>query len=392
MLYFNHTMTRQMKQLVFLIFFSTLLVYMLTSPGDTVYNYFIRLADAFLKRRVYLAEAPPWLNELIPIDEKYFVVYPPMPAIVLLPFVALFRSNFSQTLFSILIGSFNAVLAYLVLGKLKLGKEVQIWATILFTFGTNHWFLASVGSVWYLAHVLAVFFLLLAIHEVLTKKRTVLIGMFLGAAYLSRLPTILSFPFFVILLFSKRKKLPLQLIKLGLGILPFVVFGLFYNYLRFGNIFEFGYSLVPGVLDDPRFKYGLVNLRYVPRHLKVFFLKLPIFSREFPFVKPSWMGMAIWLTTPVFLFSLLAKIKEKIVQALWLTIFLISIPAFIHCGEGYTQFGYRFAMDFIPFLLLLTTMGIGRKVQWYHKTLIIISIIVNLWGVLWINKFGWVGW
>jgi hypothetical protein len=27
--------------------------------------------------------------------------------------------------------------------------------------------------------------------------------------------------------------------------------------------------------------------------------------------------------------------------------------------------------------------------RWNQKTLIAISILVNLWGVLWINKFGW---
>lgn len=392
MLYFNHTMSNQKRQLIFLLFFSTFLIYMFSSPGEAVHNYFVRLADVFLRGRAYLTEAPAWLNELIPIEGKYMVVYPPMPAIVLLPFVAFFGLTFSQTLFSILIGSLNAILVYFALGKLKLSKESQIWATILFAFGTNHWFLASVGSAWYLAHILAVFFLLLAIHATLTKKRVVLIGIFLGAAFLSRLPTILSLPFFVILLYSKKKELPLQLIKLGLGILPFVVFSLFYNYLRFKNIFEFGYSLVPGVLNDPRFKYGLVDLRYVPRHLKVVFLKLPVFSNEFPFIKPSWMGMALWLTSPAFVFSLLAKIKEKIVKASWLAIFLVAIPAFIHCGEGYAQFGYRFAMDFTPFLLLLTAIGIGKKIKWFHKTLIIASILINFWGVLWINKFGWVGW
>jgi hypothetical protein len=33
--------------------------------------------------------------------------------------------------------------------------------------------------------------------------------------------------------------------------------------------------------------------------------------------------------------------------------------------------------------------GIGRELRWYHKALIIAGVLVNLWGVLFINKFEW---
>ena len=66
-------------------------IYFITSPGNTSYNYFTRLADAFLNQRYYLTEGPPWLNELIPIgNDRFFVAYAPMPAIVAIPFVAFF--------------------------------------------------------------------------------------------------------------------------------------------------------------------------------------------------------------------------------------------------------------------------------------------------------------
>jgi hypothetical protein len=48
-------------------------------------------------------------------------------------------------------------------------------------------------------------------------------------------------------------------------------------------------------------------------------------------------------------------------------------------------------MDFYPFLFLLTVKGIGDEIRWDHKVLIVAGILINLWGVLWINKFGWVG-
>ena len=62
---------------------------------------------------------------------------------------------------------------------------------------------------------------------------------------------------------------------------------------------------------------------------------------------------------------------------------------FIKSGTGWTQFGYRYALDFYPFLLLLTLRGIGEQLKWYHKLLIVLSVLVNIWGVLFINIFEW---
>jgi len=374
-----------------LLFLSIFLIYFSTGPAQpTPYNYFVRLAEAFSHGRIYLTEAPSWLNELIPLQEKYFVVYPPLPAIFLLPFVFSFGANFSQTLFSNLLGALNAVLVFLILGKLKIGKKTQIWTTILFALGTNHWFLASIGSAWYLAHIVAVFFILLAIRETLGSKRALLVGLFLGAAFWSRLPTILAFPFFAVLLWQKKNFKPFLKLTLGVGL--FVCLNFLYNFLRFRTIFDVGYALIPGVLNEPWSKLGLFNLHYLPRHLKILFLKLPLFSHSPPYLRPSYEGLALWLTTPAFIFALKAKIREKIAWAAWLVIFLIAIPNFTHSTVGFSQFGYRFAMDFTPFLILLTVLGIKQKIKWYHQVLIIVGVVINLWGVLWINKFGWVGW
>ncbi len=156
-------------KILILLFASTFIIYSLTSGGPTPYNYFVRLADAFLHGRLYLTEAKPWFSELIPINGRYYGYYPPMPALVILPFIAFKGLTFDQTFVSILLGSFNSVLIYLFFKKFlynngKKSNIVAIAISILFAFGTIHWYLASVGSTWYFAHVTAVFFLLLALN------------------------------------------------------------------------------------------------------------------------------------------------------------------------------------------------------------------------------------
>ncbi|BCX14492.1 MAG: hypothetical protein KatS3mg088_175 [Patescibacteria group bacterium] len=370
------------------IFFLFLLVYIITSAGKTPYDYFLRLSQAFLEGKYYIDENPPWLSELIPSgDGKFYIVHPPMPAILLIPFLMIFK-NFQQQYIAHIIGALIPVVVFNLSLKIKKNIKLAIWSSLLSGFGTIIWFLSSVGSSWYLGQITACLFLLLAIYKLITSDDPIKIGVFLGAAYLSRVNIIICIPFFIFLLKKKGVK---EFAKLILGFMPFFIFNSIYNYIRFGTIFDVGYSKIPGIFEEPWYQKGLVNISYIPDHLKILLLGMPKIISHFPYIIPSWAGMAIWLTTPAFVFSLFAPIKEMVVKWSWISIFLISTIILSHGGTGFTQFGYRYAVDFYPFLFLLTIRGVAKtKLKKIHWILLFISIIVNLWGVLWINKFQWV--
>jgi len=380
---------RKETKISILIFLAFLLIYFLSSPGKTPYDYFLRLANAFLKGKYYLEENPPWLSELIPQGKnKFFVVHPPMPAVLLTPFVLIFKERFEQQYLAHILGALIPVVVFNLALKIKKDLKLALWSSILSGAGNIIWFLSSVGSSWYLGQITACLFLTLAIKNLISTKDAFKIGVFLGAAYLSRVNILVSLPFFLLGMRSKTKN---DYLKLLLGFLPFFAFNSFYNFIRYNTIFDVGYAKIPGIFDEPWYQKGLVNITYIPSHLKIFLLGLPKIKDSFPYIIPSWAGMAIWLTTPAFIFSLFAPLKEKLVKLAWLSIFLISLIIFSHGSTGFTQFGYRFAVDFYPFLFFLTTKGIAKtKLKKIHWLLLIISIIVNLWGVLWINKFQWV--
>jgi hypothetical protein len=371
------------------IFLFFLLLYLLTSPGKTPYDYFSRLADAFIKGKYYIEENPPWLSELIPAGEnKFYIVHPPMPAIILAPFRFIFKEKFEQQYLAFILGALIPAVIFNL--ALKLTKDIKksLWAAILAGGGNIVWFLSSVGSSWYLGQISACLFLTLAIKNSVSSKNTFKTGVFLGASYLSRVHILASLPFFVFGIKSKKIK---DYIKLFLGILPFFAFNSFYNYIRFNTIFDVGYIKIPGIFDEPWYQKGIVNFAYIPSHLKIFFGGLPLVKDYFPYIMPSWAGMAIWLTTPAFIFSLFAPFKEKLVKLSWLSILLISAIIFSHGSTGFTQFGYRFAVDFYPFLFFLTIKGISKtSLRKIHLILLLISFLVNLWGVILINKFNFV--
>ena len=314
-----------------------------------------------------------------------------MPALLAMPFVLLFGRAFPQQILAHIIGALIAVCSISLAKKFTKAKGVILWFTALSSIGTIMWFEASVGSVWYLGQITAVLFLTLATIESLGKKRLFLVGLFIGAAYLSRVHTILSIFFYIYLLRDKLIVNFKNFLMFGLGLSVFVGFNGVYNLTRWGVPWDKGYFLIPGITDEPWFNKGMLNIAYIPDHLKLFFLKLPKLTNKFPYVIPSWYGLSIALTTPAFFFALKNKLRQNDVKFAWLAIFLIFLVLSLRGGTGWTQFGYRYAVDFYPFLLYLTIKRVSKTgLTKLHWLLLFVGIIVNLWGVVWINKFHWV--
>lgn len=450
-----------------LFFVLTVLVYYFTNSEPTAYNTPVRLADGILHGRLDIANAEnmKWL-EWAPYKGKYYPVDPPFPAIVLLPGVVLFGLALNQTLVSIVIGGIVAASVFRLMRGLTEKVSAQVWLTLLFVFGTIFWWAAASGANWHYSHTVQVLFLFLAIHETVVAKRPFWAGLFLGAAYWSRLTPILALPFFAIMFSdqwlpqSHEKTLPRRIdikpiLQFGSGVGIFLVLSFIVNYLEFDtplpasrHYYFDQWSPRPSILAE-----GLFDITYIPRHLPSFFRNLPIFQSEAPYVLPSWSGMAIWATTPPFVYALFAGFKTKSSQALRLALLLFGVIVALVFARGmpglvnrfsrdfpeglnfpYTleylpfillvalavtagfrsrdrlvlacwsaiipialvhftffspppQFGYQYALDYYPFLFLLTWAAIGDKMKWHHMLLIVMAIIINLWAVLWIYQF-----
>ncbi len=372
----------------------TLIVYLISYTGEVKHlDYFVPLADAFLHGRIYLFNNPSWLNELISIGGKYYVVYPPMPALLLVPFVALFGPGFEQPFFSILVGAINVSLCFFALQKLFKNYVLAIAGALLFGMGSMQWFHAVGGSAWYIAHIIAIFFLWLMVIETVTKKRLFVIGLLIGAAYWSRLPTILAVFFPLTFLAQEfiriKPKVRINfrnLFSLSFGIFFFIILNSLYNYLRFGVFYDVSYQLLP-VFDEPWYQNGLFSIFNIPIHLYEFFFSMPRISHEFPYIVPSLLVLAIWVVTPAFLLLPFSSLKRKLNISLIITILIMSLPGFAHGSNGFTQFGYRFSLDYHPFLVLLlvSVMTQDKKLKYIGFILIILSILMNIWGIVMIN-------
>ena len=157
-----------------LFFMLAFVIYYLTGEGGaTPYHYFAPLAEAFLEGRIYLLDKPAWLNELLPVDGKYYVIYPPVPAVLLIPQILIFGPDANQTLASVFWGSLSVSVVYFLMRRISNNIRLQIWMTLLFGFGTIFWYLTSLGKAWFFAHVTSFFFLTLAVLETFGKKTSI---------------------------------------------------------------------------------------------------------------------------------------------------------------------------------------------------------------------------
>ena len=444
--------------LTFGFFWVAFLGYYFTHADQTYFRDFVHLANAFLHGRLDVANAEelPNLNWAL-YKGKYYVVEPLMPAVILMPGVAIYGVALNQTLASVFIGGLNASAVHRLMRGLTEKVSVQVWLTLLFVFGTPFWWVATDGSTSQFSHVVAVLFLFLAIYQTLVAKAPFTAGLLLGAAHLSRLTTILTLPFFIIMFAdlwlpvsnerSLLKRINLRpLRKLGAGVAIFVGLGMVYNYIAYETPLPSGmnyYAADPG----GRVSRGLFDIKYITNHLPILFKAMPVFRSEPPYVLETWLGAAFWVTTPAFLYAFFAGVKNKVVIRAWMALLAVTIAvivlsnsspggfklpfnldlpynlelypfallvlsglfiglrdrlvlacwlaiipvALVHftfgLTEGWPQFGYRFALDYSPFLFLLTVKAFGDRIMWHHKLFILAAIAVNLWGVVWLFKF-----
>lgn len=379
------------------------LVYFAVSNQSNPYNQYVRLADAFLHGRLYLVQPPDYLELARYYDSgatckgfeegcKGYVIDPPMPAVLLMPFVAVFGVELNQMFLSISVGAAAIGLFWVATRQLGWNLRLGLAMTVLLALGTNFWWAAGDGSLWAFAHVCSMFFLMAALVEATGRKRPWLVGLLLGLSGLSRLSTFLAFPFFLYLVlkdhigdwrdwraFVRNRRAIKTVLLFGAGLGAMASLVLLHNYARYHTIFDRGYHhpqydvLTPG--------HGPFHISHILTHINgIFFVGPELNPGQFPFFKPSIHGMALFMVTPAFLLAFGALAKRLEVSAALAT-GLVMIPHVLYVVTG-GGFGYRFSMDYVPMLLVLTASGMGPHLGIRKWLLIGLSVFITMWGPL----------
>jgi len=358
---------------------------------------FVALAESFLHGRLEIDADPATANELIPAGKSgsYYCPYPPLPAVLLTPLVWLMGVGVRVATVCRVISVLNVLILDSCLdglsrrlGRPPLTPAVRLAVTLAFAFGMVPWHNADAGGDWHLAHACAMAGLLLAIREHVTRDRPMLVGLFIALAALAR-PTAALTGIYFLPAYAAGPAAAAMLARFSAW--PAAAIGILaaYNAARFGSAFDFGYERMLLDANGARLlhDYGQFDLRFVPVNAFWFFIAPPwppVRSGGGPLgFDPR--GMSLLLTSPVLIYAVAALrhiSNSANIRNAAVAIAVCLIPLLMYFNTGYYQFGHRFAMDYLPMVMILLVAGVPRKSPTMFLVMAGASIAIHAWGVL----------
>ena len=377
------------------------------APPDKVY--WNELAESFLHGRLDLMH-PAGHHDLTLYDGKWYVPNPPLPGILMIPWVALLGSaeSVNMCIADAVIAGVNAGLLFLMLTlafetdggpfyRFSRGncRSVCCWVTLLFIFGTDHLWLGTTGQMWFVSQMLVVTFTLLGCIFVICRFSPVFAGIALGLGMLCR-PNI--FPVWLCMLglwlhqqdefpHIPWKKTFFWCLKSGVPAVIAAGLLLLYNKLRFDDWMDFGYVTINGadwILDAVR-EYGMFHPHFIGINARVMLWGLPEldFSGERFFFQPHPAGYSVFLMTPPLIWAFRAFRKNWAAAGSWAAVLLGVGLLLLYHNTGAEQIGYRYILDLSAPFALLTADGLRGKVSGLFKLLTVFAVVLSFVGIWW---------
>ena len=326
----------------------------------------------------------------------WFMSFPPLPTLLMLPSAAISGRNGDDVVPTLIIAALILPLMLLVLRRLADAKlstrsiRDDLWLVATLAFGSVLFFSAVQGKVWYTAHVVGVVLALVYAWASIEAKRPIVAGLALGAAALTRPTMAFMFPLFLFEAYrmvpggsvrARWRELRRPLLKFAAPVVAFAIAGMIYNLVRFGSPTEFGHTYLDVRQQTQMEQWGLASYHYLGRNLAVAFTLLPEWLGRAPWIQINGHGLALWFTTPLLVYVVWPRDRPALHRPLWISIALVALPSLLYQNSGWVQFGYRFSLDYMVFLVMLIAIG-GRPLGRVARTLIVFGIVVNLFGAV----------
>ncbi len=334
-------------------------------------------------------------------EGKTYVIFPPAPAVVALPFIAASGQGADFHHFMPISMALLLAIAFIWSRLFAAAGPDQTRTLILLlalVFATPLFFVALRGDrVWFFAQLVGFFFVSMALWASIERRNAWLAGAMLGMAFLSRQMTILYAPLLFVLmlnddepLFRVNRERIVRLLKIALPVLAAIGAYCLYNFVRFGDPLETGYgfiaaNVVPGeenVISLRINDLGLFSKDYLLFNtIYMFFQGLHV---EFggPYVTRitgvDSFGTSILAASP-FLLLLAFVQRHRITFVGVLTVAAIcGITLFYH-SNGFSQYNVqRYALDWLPIAMLLLAPTVRQEWRAILAVLVGYAMVLNL--------------
>ena len=373
-------------------FFGYVLLHTLFGGTLFDYNYwdsYTVQALAWRRGSIGLGQDYPWL-ELAIFEGDWYVSFPPVPALVALPFTFVFGENVPSNFIVMLYAILSAWAAYKIFRRAQVGEYAAAFMAIFTVWGCNMMWMSTVGGVWFLAQGLNMLLCLLAVNAALKGKKTAAYT-FLAFAVGCRPFSALYFPVLMIWFAEKddsEKNFFVKILRQWKNLIPAMVIAcayMGYNYVRFGNVLEFGHNYLPEFTES---EYGQFHISYLWENLRNLFLRPVTVNESGALEYPIFNGFLFYIANPIFLVQagVAAKdiIKRRMTGTKWAilgTFALHIVLLCVHKTLGGWQFGARYTVDLIPFVVMYFCMDRFEPKKWMYF-LGTLGIMLNVYGAV----------
>jgi hypothetical protein len=386
------------------LFYSGLFVTGKLRTGGEQFNYFKDLAVSFAHGRLDIDRAGgDKTADLAFYNNKFYLYWPPAPALVYMGLNALGKPT-QDHLIAASFGALNTaliILLFFLLSK-KYGLELKpfelLFLALFWSFGTVHFYMSMLGSVWFISQVMAQTFLLTSIIFMLGKTSPVnilLSSLFFSAAVYTRNDLVFSIFLLAVIHIKNRGKVLIKYIfsdSLAFA-LPFAcasALNMAYNAARFdGRIFDNGinYCNIHAYFLQNIYSHGITSFFYIPQNFYSEVLKPMPISAKFPFFLYGAEGFGFLWASPLFFllipaaYFFIAGMKRAPADKKGfigrLDVYDLTAMAgaaasgaatalviFMMTGNGWIQFASRYSLDFqlaaLIFMVFLLKVWRGK--------------------------------
>lgn len=362
--------------------------------GHAVHDSFTLMALSWREGSLALinGENYPYL-ELAIHNGQYFVSFPSVPALIMLPLTFFFGANTPNTLLTF---------AYLLVAYMAAYKTCRVfrrpgealWLALFMTLGCNLLQFSLSGGVWNQGQLSSFMFTALFAAGMTGSRRSgwawglICIALAVGCRPFQAVYV----PLGLWLLYENlRRRHGGSACSIILRMAPYVIVpGLIalalgtYNFLRFGNPIEFGHNYLPEHTRNP--EEPMMGFKYIWKNI-VNLTRLPKFEgNRLVFSDVSFSGFALYMADPIYV-TLVIAAALKVIRRRWdmadtllaAGIALHVLLLLMHKTLGGWQFGARYLCDVIPMILLFIVRGHERNERWEYP-IMIFAIAFNIYG------------
>lgn len=362
-------------------------------PYYQQFSYTFLIATAILDGHLGLASGPTWLNELVPMGSEFYSVFPLGAVLSVLPFSLLVWLRLVGTYpvdwAVALLGAGCAGLAYwYTYARHDLTQPKRVLLSLWLVGGT--WFMTNLlfSGAWQIALGFAVLGELIALVFTVARPRPVLAGLGFAIAFGNRTELLLLAPILAWLLVrfdvaqsrrtghwqpTVRKLAAFCAVPLLLGIAT-----LWYNYARFGSWSDFGYARIPGILNEPLYRNGFFSLLPIAENAHQMLWQGWKTLPRWPYLVPSGFGGSIVLASPFILLVARRWRGDRLKCGLaTVAIIVITAALWVHGNPGGWQYSYRYAVELLPWFLVLFVELLPTKVRPVELGFWLVSVIIS---------------